>query len=185
MPMMISLQKFLLSTTKGHMVRFEPNVPTYVDDEIVSDAMAKGCVVADESARPFFDQVARERVEFTGTLRSSLLTLAIADVAKENQPKTFDGAGLPKLDAIQKRLGFEVFKTERTEAFQTFMAAKKQKEEIQLHPDAKTVYEILRAENKDDLTKYVTPGDDLAVGLTTADLRKHLLVQYSGISPRV
>ena len=183
MPDMISLRSFVLPSLLGHRIVFESNKPTNVPDDVVPEAMAAGCVPADESQRPFIDEVSRAKVDFSGALRNSLLTLAIDELVKQNNSKTFDGAGLPKIDALKNILGFEVFKDERTAIFRAYMSARQKGETPTLHPDAREVLKIIQLESKSELLELAGPDDVVATGLTTKELRKHLLMKYSGIAP--
>lgn len=185
MPNMISLRKFRLSTTTGHMISFNSNEPVYVPDEAVSAAMAAGCAPVNGADQVFFDDVQRSRVEFSGDLRKSILHFAIGTLVKENDPRKFDGSGLPRLDVLSKRLGFEVFKDERRVAHQTYMAVLKNGEHVVLHKDAESVLAVIDAEGKAELlllaNKHGVEAEQ-AAGLTTKDLRKMLLARFSGLT---
>lgn len=185
MPDMISLRKFNLPTTTGHMISFLPNIPVYVADAAVPAALAAGCVPADESQRPIFDDLARTRMEFSGDIRKSILHMAIAEVMEENDIKKFDGSGQPKPEIISDRLGFPVLKDERRIAWELYVAAKKEGIEVPLHKDAAKVLEIVDAETKAEL---LILAEDCGVptaqakGLTVKDLRKLLLARFSGLT---
>lgn len=180
MPEMISLRRFVLATTLGHRIKFEPNVPSWVPDEVVPDAMKAGCVMANGEA-PFFDETAPQRVEFTGDLRKSLIHLALKDIVRENNAKKFDAAGHPKPKEVGKILGFEVFDAECLDCFHILMAARTNREEVPLHADTAKVFSIISAETKDDLLAH-TSKEDKVEGMTTKDLRKYLLQRHSGLA---
>lgn len=180
---MISLRTFTLSTTKGHCVRFEANVPKPVPEIIVQDAMNAGCVPAKESDRPFVDDMRTARVEFVGNMRRSLIYLAVDVLARENNQKNFDGGGRPKVSVLNERLGFDVPAQERTNIWQEYLSAKAAGAEPGLHPEAETVMEIISAEDLTELRHIaMQSGVELAEGLSTRDARKTLLAKFSGIA---
>lgn len=186
MPNMISLRNHLLHTTQGYAIKFNPNVPTYVPDSAVPEAMGVGCVLTDEEAPQYFEANGRSRVEFVGDLRKSLILLAMHDMVKENDAKRFDGGGLPKLEALKKELGFEVYKDERMELYRGYMGAVQAGEQPSLHPKAKETYEVIHAETREDLITYAGAMDipkEEYIGLNTRELRKLLLLKMTGIAP--
>lgn len=185
MPNMISLRKFRLSTTKGHVVLFEPKVPTYVPDDIVADAMAAGCVPEDESETPFYDDLARAKVEFSGDVRASLIYLAVRQIAEKNDHKDFDGAANPKTKVVSDLLGIEAFPKEVVEIYRQYLQAKQEGVEYPLHPAAPNIQRVLEAGSKAELAELAAEfGVDAekAKGLVAKDLRKLLLVKFSGIA---
>lgn len=185
MPEMISLRTFRLATTTGHNILFTANEPRFIPDEAITDAMAAGCVPANEADRPFIDDQQRARAEFTGPLRQSIIYLAIDALVRENNAKNFDGAGLPKLDVLSDRTGFDVRKEERRSVFQLYMAAKKGNGEFAVHKDAGKALEVVAAESKADLVALAKKhgvDDEQAAALTSRDLRKLLLAKLSALT---
>lgn len=182
MPEMISIRKFDLATTLGHMIHFEAGKPVYVPDEAVPLAMGAGCVPVKDVDQALFDNIQRSKVEFTGDLRSSLLHIVVGEIVKNNRPKDFDGSGTPKHEVISQRLHFEVFKDETRKAFQTYMSARKREEEVPLHKDAEIAMRVIDAESNADLASLALElGYEKSVveGLKTKDLRQMLLAKLT------
>lgn len=185
MPEMVSIRKFNLSTTTGHMIHFEAGVPKFVPDEVVPHAMQAGCVPANAVDQAIFDSVSKAKVQVAGELRQSLLNVAIDEMVRENTPRKFDGSGTPKPEELSKRLGFEVFKEETRVAFQKYMSARKQGEEVLLHKDTERVMRAIDAESHADLSVLAMEcglDPSYAAGLKTKDLRKEILSKFvSGV----
>lgn len=184
MPEMISLRKFRLETTLGHVIQFESKKPKYVPDDAVADAMKHGCVPADESDTPFFEDMSRAKVEFQGDVRKSLIYLAVKQTVEKNDHRQFDGADNPKHEVLSDLLGFEVFPQEAVAMFQQYLSAKKEGIEFPLHPAAVNVQRVMECSSKTDLVDLAVEFDvpeKKAKGLVAKDLRKLLLVKFSGI----
>lgn len=187
MPDMISLRKFRLETTKGHIIQFLPKEPKFVPDDAVSEAMAAGCVPVDEQDTPFYEDMTRAKVEFQGDVRKSLIYLAVKQTVEKNDHRDFDGAGNPKVDVLTDALGFEVFPQESVAMFRQYLQAKKEGVEFPLHPAAANVQRVMEAGSKAELVdlavEFEVP-EKKAKGLVAKDLRKLLLVKFSGIAPK-
>lgn len=185
MPYMISLRTFTLATKLGHTVGFEAKKPSYVPPSVVSEALAAGCVMVDETDAPFFDDLTKAKVDFVGDMRHSLIYLAIERLAARNKPHDFDGAGNPKAGLIVDMLGFDVLPAEVVPIWQQYLSLKQDGKEYPLHPDAKKVQRVLEITRKADL---VALADEIGVeaekaeGLTSRELRKLLLVKLSGVT---
>lgn len=182
---MISLRNFRLATTRGHVVHFKAKEPKLVPDEIAAEAMAAGCVPTREADAPFIDDLTRAKVEFQGDIRRSVLLLALDTIAKANNAKHFNGAGVPKANILSDRLGFDVTPTEVNAAWQEYNAAKSQGVDLPLHPEAANVVAVLGAEDRETLAalavQFDVPKDKLE-GLSTRDARKLLLTKFHGLS---
>ena len=185
MPNMISLRKFRLASTSGHVVFFEPNKPTPVPKEAVREAMEQGCVPADAKDAPEFVDATKPMVEFSGTLRTSLLYLVIARMIEENDTKSFDSGGRPKAVVLSKQLGFDVSVKEVKEVHRTVLEAMAQDATPELHVDAEAALEVIDAETKGELLEL---ADAMNVpkketdGLTSRKLRALLLSKYTGVT---
>lgn len=186
MPNMISLRSFRLETTKGHVLAFTAKEPKFVPAAVVSEAMAAGCVPADEADQPFYDDLTRARVEFVGDVRNSMLYLAVKAVIEKNDvTKDFDGSGVPKHESVSAALGFEVFQPEVTAIYQQYLQVQAENIEFPLHPAAPNIQRILEASSKAELVDLAVEfGHDekKAKGLSARDLRKMLLVKLSGVA---
>ena len=185
MPEMISLRSFRLATLSGHVLQFEAKKPKYVPDEAVSDAMAAGCVMANEEDTPFYEDLSRAKVDFVGDVRKSMLYLAVEEMVKENDVKNFDAGGNPKTQAVSAMLGFEVARAELTDIYQQFQTIKSENGEYALHPAAPNILKVIQAQDRAELVELAAEfGVDKgkAKGLQVRDLRKLLLVKLSGVA---
>jgi hypothetical protein len=182
---MISLRTFRLATTKGHVIRFEAKKPQMVPNDIAAEAMAAGCVPTDEKDAPFIDDMTRANVEFQGDIRRSVVLLAIEAIAKVNDAKNFNGAGIPKAKVLSERLGFDVTPTEVTALWQEYMGAKNSGVDLPMHPQAEQVLAVLNAEDRETLlalaAQFEAPTDKLD-GLSTRDARRFLLTKFHGLT---
>lgn len=189
MPEMISLRSFRLETTTGHVLQFEANTPKNVPESCVSAAMAAGCVPVDAAAIPFHEDLQRARVEFTGDVRKSMIFLAVKAVAEKNDARQFDGGGTPKTAVIADALGIEVSRKDVASVYQQYLTVTAENREYALHPSAPNILRVIEAESKDELLELVKefaeePDVEVkqAKGLTVKDLRKLLLVKFSGVA---
>lgn len=194
MPMMISLRKQTITSTLGHTTAFEASniktgelKPAFVHPLLVPEATKRGCVMADgednEALLP--DNDGKLRAGFETKLRRSLLAAIMQRLVNENQPKNFDSGQVPKLEVLSKILGFDVDPKERKEVWQAFSTASASGEELDLHPDATKVLDILDAEGRAELVMVAQEQgatEDEIKGLQTRDLRKHLLAKYAGLT---
>lgn len=183
MPQMISLRSFTLQTTKGHCIAFEAKAPKYVPPDVVSEAMAQGCVPTDESEIPFIEDVQRSKVEFQGDIRKAMIYIAVKTVIERNNVKDFDGAGVPKTSVVAERIGYEVSRAELLDIYQQYNTIKSEGGEYALNDQAKNAMRVIEAEDKAelvDLAEEFGVAKDKAKGLSVRDLRKLLLVKLSG-----
>lgn len=185
MPEFISLRSFSLSSLTGHSAVFEAGVPKDIPAALVPDAMAAGCVPANEASIPFHDDASRAKVEFVGDVRRSMLYLAVKAVAEKNDSKEFDGGGVPKTAAVVSRLGFEVQRKEVTDIWQEYTEMKAEGLEFTLHAQAQNIAKVIDAGDKAELLELAEEfglDEAKAKGLQVRDLRKQLLVKLGGIS---
>lgn len=183
MPKFISLRTFRLESTTGHCVQFEARKPRDIPDVLIPVAMAAGCVPADADDVPFVDDLQRSKVEFQGNIRDSMVYLTLELIAKRNDPKDFDGAGVPKTAAVTARLGFEVKRQDVINLWQQYLDIRTNGGEYAMHPNAPNILRVLEAVEKDELVDLAVEfgvEEDKAKGLQSKDLRKLLLVKFEG-----
>lgn len=188
MVMMVSALKQRVASTTGHVAVFEAMVPRLVHQDMVRDCMKVGCAPVDQiagmaAASP--DDTSRPAVTAEGSLRSSLISLVIERAIKENNPKTFDSGGIPRLDWLNTTLTFDISPKERTAHWQALQTARANGDAIAYHPDAKKVLDIIDAQGKSDLLLVASEmgvAEDEVKGFNTRDLRKHLLGKFSGLT---
>ncbi len=184
---MVSLQRMRVASLSGHVAHFEPRQPALVHPDMVKDCMARGAVPADEAGIPLDvnEDNTRDRVTASGDLRSSLVMLLMMRFVKENDVKAFDSGGIPKLDVLNKTLGFDISPKERSDIWQALMTLRGAGEEPALHQDATQVLDILDAQSKAELlliAKGLGIESSEVEGLNARDLRRHLLANYQGLT---
>lgn len=185
MPNMISLRTFRMASLSGHVVQFESNVPKFVHDDAVSEAMAQGCVPADSADAPFIEDTLRAKVEFQGDIRKAMIHIAIDLLVKKNDAKDFDGGAVPKVASVAARLGYEVSRQEVIDIYQQYMQGKSEGREVVLDAKAKNAMRVIEAEDKAELLELAEEfgvAKAKAKGLQIRDLRKLLLVKLTGVA---
>lgn len=179
----VSLRNFRLETTKGYIEQFEAKVPKKIPEAILPEAMQAGIMPTDADDQPFYEDLSRAKVEFTGDIRRSMVYLAVSAIMKSNDTKDFDAGGYPKTAAVANMLGFEVARQDVIDLFQAHQQAQASGNEFALHPASANILRVLEAGNKAELVELADEfGVDKskAQGLTVKDLRKLLLVKLDG-----
>jgi hypothetical protein len=183
MPKMLSLRSFRLATLTGHVVQFVANEPKDVPDAVVKYAMEAGCVPVNKEDVPYYDDTRKIDVEFQGDIRRSIIWLVIDAIATENDPKKFDGGGLPKHEVICDRLGYTVARDEIRTIYQLYLGAKQNNREFVLHPAAQNVRRVVDAESKAELLELAAEfglEEAKIKALSSRDLRKTMLQKFGG-----
>jgi hypothetical protein len=182
---MKSLRNFRLASTTGHCPAFEAGKPTYVPDVAVGEAMQAGCVPCDPEEIPHIEEIQRAKVEFSGDIRKSVIMLALKSIIAKNDHKEFDGAGNPKHEVVSARLGLVLNQKEVTDAFRQLNESIASGEVADLHPQAQNVMRVVDAESKAELlelaAEFMIP-EKATKGVASKDLRKMLLMKFSGIT---
>jgi hypothetical protein len=185
MPEMLSLRSFRLASTTGHVVMFEANVARPVPEAVVKEAMEAGCVPVNKEDVPFYEDLSRAKVEFQGDIRRSIIFLVIDAIATENDPKKFDGGGVPKTDVVCDRLGYTVAREEIRDVYQQYLGAKKENREYALHPAADNIRKVIDADTKSELVELAVEfgwPEDKSKSMSARDLRKTLLQKFGGLA---
>ena len=185
MPMMKTLQNLRLPTTSGAVLVFKPDEAKYVPPPAVADATARGCVMVNEKDRTFHEDMQRLSVDFSGEIRQSLLFLAVKTVMEKNNPKDFDGGGVPAAEAVEKLVGFPVASSEIPPIFQLWHQVQ-EGADFKVHKDAEQVQRVMEASSKAellDLAEEMGVEKESYKGLTVKDLHKLLLSKLSGYTP--
>ena len=182
MPLMKSLRRFRLASLTGHVINFEPNKPINVPKAVLSEALAAGCALVDESGE-LLDDSAMERDDssvhtgFAPALRESVLILTLDGIRKHNRASEFDAGGVPLPDVVAKRSNIETNKKEVGQLWRKLLEQVNGTDdaELKLHPDAvkvevieedgATVIELHVAE--DDMGKVIGRNGSVAKALRT------------------
>lgn len=185
MPMMKTLQNLRLETTEGSVLQFKADEPKYVPPRAVAAATARGCVMVDEKDRTYHEDMQKLSVDFSGQLRQSLLFLALDSVMKKNDPKQFDGSGVPTAESLGALVGFSVASSEVAPIYQLWHQVQ-DGADFEIHKDAEQVQRILEAEHKPELQELALEAglDETFVKKSNMkDLRKAALIHLSGYAP--
>lgn len=183
MPEFVSLRSFTVTSTMGHSATFEAGVPKNIPMALVPAAMEAGCVPATAADAPFHEDATRAKVEFTGSMRTSMIYLALQDIIEKNAVKEFDGSGVPRVTAVEARIGYDVTRKEVTDVYQQLLQCKSDNKEFVLAPNADNVMLVIKAEDRAELTELAKEfgiDDDSCKGLQLRELRKLLLVRLNG-----
>lgn len=189
MPLMKSLRRFRLASLTGHVINFEPNKPINVPKAVLSEALAAGCALVDESGE-LLDDSAMERDDssvhtgFAPALRESVLILTLDGIRKHNRAGEFDAGGVPLPDVVAKRSNIETNKKEVGQLWRKLLEQVNGTDdaELKLHPDAVKVVDIAQADNHADLDLL---ADELGLkdkveGMKVRDKRQRLLAHFNG-----
>lgn len=187
MPLMKSLRTFRLATTSGHVVQFVANEPKEVPAAVLSEAMKHGCVPVDGTVdQALFEEAGgKARVDFTGDVRRSVLFLAVKAVAEKNDPKEFDGGGNPLASVVKGMVGFEITPAEVVDIYHIYGQSKRDEVPFELHPSAMNIVRVIEAGDKNELLELAEEFGmkrEVYKGLAAKDIRKALLVKFSGIA---
>lgn len=185
----VSLRNFRLASTTGHVVIFQAGEPKLIPNNILAEAMEKGCVPSDSLDTGVLERLhgnsARARVEFRGNLRESIVALFLQDFIAANNVKDFDAAGEVKHQVLSEALGFDVHHEEAQKIFRAVRAAEHTGEDLVIHKDAPVVKQIIEALNKADLLEllpHTSLKPEQVKGMQTRDLRKAMLATFAGYS---
>ena len=177
---MISLRTFRLSSTSGHVIPFEANKPRMVPAAVVQEAMAAGCAPTSSDGLPVIDDATKVKQGMQGPLRDSLIKLAIKRLIDENNVKSFDSAGMPKVEVLQDILGIDIAAKERTKLYREVVSATAAGEDIVLQAGAEGVLKVMDATSKSDLLALANdigvPAEDVK-GLSSRELRSLLIAR--------
>ena len=118
-PTMLVLNRdFTLTTTKGHSIKFEKDVPVYVPSVVYADAIAIGAVAEDGTSADVLDDDTVDDTPVDLAERAELITLAFESLVSRNEREDFTAAGIPKAAAVAKEVGFAVQGKEIAAAWQ-------------------------------------------------------------------
>lgn len=103
----------VLSSTLGHMINFEKDVPINIPQILVSAAAQMGAVPTDDAIDPFKVEE-EEKVPQPVDPGTRLLDIrAVVDaIVEKNDINEFTANGTPKVAAVSARTGYKVDRTE-------------------------------------------------------------------------
>lgn len=122
------MPEFVLNRThniiaRGHNIRFEKGVPTYVPPELVKDAVAIGaeCVEGDVDV---LGPEEAEQTPLTPDEKEALFYAQFDEFVARNDREDFDASGTPAYETLRERLPFSFSRKERNAVWQKYVASK-------------------------------------------------------------
>ena len=109
------LRDRVVSTTKGHTVRFEANVPKHVPIAILEDCLLVGGIPTSEDAVNEIKEEPAAKVIPQGGDRRAQILAKITEMVGRNQREDFTAAGKPDIRVMERELGFKIDSRERDE----------------------------------------------------------------------
>lgn len=103
---MVSLRDQRVTSTLGHTVHMQANVPTRVPGPLVDQAASQGCIPADSAEYEAHKQKAAAAAAANQIFEKALID-AIAVMVKRNNYKDFTSSGHPRIDALAAEVGVE------------------------------------------------------------------------------
>lgn len=182
MPEMKSARTFVLRCKTGHMISFTADEPRSVPEIAVQEALEAGCGLVEGTAKPKGD-ASRAKIQFNGKTRESLIFLAVAAIAKENNPKMFDSGGAPKSNVVSDRLAMEVSPKEALDVWQKYQSDRAGAEAFVTDPKAQNILRVVEAVESNELKSL---GAEMGVeaealkGLTAREMRRVILAHLNG-----
>ena len=129
MPEFVLNRNYTLATIKGHVIRFEKGLPTYVPPIIVAEAVAIGAVAVDGEVPDVLGPEAVVVSAPVGDERKAKLFEAFKALVARNGRNDFTGAGVPSQKAVDKLIGFETDTREILEAWAEYRVAQAEMDE--------------------------------------------------------
>lgn len=173
MPNMICPRHYTLRTTAGHAIKFEPNVPTFVPDAIVSEALRVNILPVEGDELPTdhaYNAGGVVKMNINGELRAALAIHAIDVLVRENDTSTFDGGGRPKVGPLNDMTGLTLTSKEREQYWQQYREIKGAGEELPKHKSLEMVLELQAIGSPRDVKEYAA-----ALGVKPEVLEGHSL----------
>jgi len=112
-----------VSSTCGHAIKFEKDVPVYVVPMMVSECMAQGAIPAEGEKLPEVkEEPNTQEPPPMGDDRVNRIEAVFEEMVAKNERGTFGASGVPKIDALRKRIAFEIDGGEIKELWKAYKA---------------------------------------------------------------
>ena len=108
--MFVLNRNHVLSTLKGHSIKFEKGVPVRVPDAVIAEAVAIGATRVDGEQVDLSEPEGAKPVD--PDKREPMIREAIAKIKARNERDEFTGTGAPKAKAVSDEVGFKVQQNE-------------------------------------------------------------------------
>lgn len=123
MKKLILNRNYVLTTTKGHVIRFVKGEPTHVPPIVYQEAIAIGAQPDDDEAPDLLPDEKQAVVVHDITQRNALILGAIEKIVGGNSRMDFTAAGTPTVKAVERELGFDVDRAEVNRNWQQYNEA--------------------------------------------------------------
>lgn len=99
---------YVLTTTKGHVIAFKKDEPTFVPLAVYPEALAIGALPAEGADLSALEEPAIKKAPADPAERNPLIAAAIEQLVAKNEREDFTAAGSPTVDAVSTVVGFKV-----------------------------------------------------------------------------
>lgn len=157
---MVCPRHYTLRSKTGHVLRFEPNVPRPVPEDVVQEAMALNILPVDRNDVP--DPVLADglrqkgvvQVQVSALVRDALVYRVLDLIATENDVVNFDGGGRPKTSIIADRVGLALTAAERNTYWDKYRQIKASGEDLPKHKCVDAILEVQYLSTPKQLIEY-------------------------------
>lgn len=109
------LRDRVISSTKGHTVRFKAGEPKHIPVVILEECLQAGAIPTDEETALAVPAPEPVKVDPQGPDRRGAITTKMREMAARNQRDDFTAAGRPDVRVLERELGFKLDARERDE----------------------------------------------------------------------
>lgn len=115
-------RRFTLRTTKGHVIKFEKDRPTWVPPLAVHDAIAIGARSVDGKNLDNIEEDEKQEIPMSPQERQDKVFEAFRTMKARNERLDFTASGVPNAKRMPPLLGFEITSRERDDYWKQFHA---------------------------------------------------------------
>lgn len=113
-----------VSSTTGHAICFQKNIPTYVPPAVVSLCMSQGAIPAKGEKLPNAEEKAKKDAPPPiGLERTDLFNAAFDEMVAKNIRGSFSANGVPKINNLRGYINFETDGAEVKNAWKAYKAS--------------------------------------------------------------
>lgn len=118
-------RNLVFASRMGHSVDFKKGVPTHVPPALYSEVMAIGAISSEEiiAEEPTIPTAPSDPI-----IRDKDITDAMKKIVERGARTDFTAAGKPHVDALRAIIGYDIGATERDNAWQKYLDAKRESE---------------------------------------------------------
>lgn len=123
-PLLTLNRNHTMVTTKGHVIAFVKDEPTFVPPTVFQDAIAIGAIPHDGSDPDVLKAELQEAAPMTLEEREAAIMGTFEGLIERNERETFTAAGHPHFKAVSDLVGFKVQGKEVNVVWQKYNDAK-------------------------------------------------------------